>query len=426
MMKKIKQWLVEDWWLKIVSLGLAFLIWFIVVQANNPTDSKSFTNVKVNLVNTEIFEENSQVYKVLDRSDTVNVVVRAPKSVLSTLKVSDIIAEADVSNMDKDKGEIKITYSVYGNNSVESVKGDKEFVQIELEAKERKYIRLETHCTGTPSEGYMVGNMKTDQNLIEISGPKSAIDRVVSAAVTIDVTNATTLLSANVEIVLYDKFGYEITDTSITKQIDYAHVEVEILEVKTVTIGGSKIGSPADGYLFTGVVRFSPSSIKIAGNPADLVGITRINVLETIDITGATENIVTTVDLNKYLPHGTIFADPDFDGTVTATAFVEPIAYKDFEIDSSNVIFNHLPEKAYATITYPSDKIVVSLSGLQSELDKVNPESIVATIDFEKWMIANNLDEIKEDTYQIVLDVYCSGVSSSKDIVVSVRVDYEE
>ena len=422
-MKKVKAWLLDDWWLKIVSLVLAFLIWFVVVQANNPTDTHTFQNVKVTLINTELFDENNQVYNIVGQTDTVNVVVRAPKSVLSSLKVSDILAEADVANMVD--GEIAIVYSVYGNNSVESVKGDRSYIKVELEDKERKYIQLENRYVGQAADGYMVGGMKADQNMIEISGPKSAIDRVESAAVTIDVTNAKNSLSANVEIILYDKDKNEINENSITKQVDYVHVNVEILEIKTVTIYASKAGTPAEGYLYTGSLQVSPATIKIAGSPSDISAVNRLFITDSVDISGAETDVVSTVDLSKYLPDGIIFADPDYDGSATVTVFIEEKEYKNFDVSTSSVVFNNLPSGAVATIVSPTDKMVVTLAGLKEELDALTVDSIVAAIDFAEWMDANDITNLKADTYKIPVSIYVSGnVTSPVEIDLEIKITY--
>lgn len=422
-MKKVKAWLLEDWWLKIISLVLAFVIWFVVVQANNPTDSSSFTNIKVTLLNTEIFDENNQVYSVIGKTDTVNVIVRAPKSVLSDLKAGDIIAEADVTTMEN--GKVGISYSIDGNYSVESVKGDKEYVELELEAKERKYIQLETRYVGEAAEGYLVGGMKADQNMIEISGPKSAIEKVVSAAVTIDVTNAKNSLSANVEIALYDSEGNEVTESSITKQVDYVHVNVEILETKTVTIYGSKSGVPADGYIYTGDFTITPAVIKIAGSPSELSGVSRILITDSVDITGADADVSVTYDLNKYLPDGIIFADSAFDGSVVATAFIEEKGYKTVEINTDSIVIN-APDNVTASIVKNTDRVMISLTGLQRDLDVVTPESVVTSIDLSAWMLKNGIDVLKEDTYQIAADIFVGGnVSCPMEVLFDVKIEFK-
>ena len=42
--------------LKIASIFLAFLIWFIVAQVGDPKDTRSYSNIQVRLVNTELLD----------------------------------------------------------------------------------------------------------------------------------------------------------------------------------------------------------------------------------------------------------------------------------------------------------------------------------------------------------------------------------
>ena len=90
----------SHWLLKIMSLLLAFTLWFVVISTNDPVDEKRFQNIKVNLLNTELLTENGQVYEVLDNTDLLRVVTfDAPNSVRREIQSSDIIAEADLTNL---------------------------------------------------------------------------------------------------------------------------------------------------------------------------------------------------------------------------------------------------------------------------------------------------------------------------------------
>ena len=64
-MKKFKEWLLKDWGLKIISVILAVLIWFLWIQIENPTKSKDFSNIKVTITNEDELDLESKVYKVL-------------------------------------------------------------------------------------------------------------------------------------------------------------------------------------------------------------------------------------------------------------------------------------------------------------------------------------------------------------------------
>lgn len=405
-MKKIKEWLVTDWWLKLISLLLAFVIWFAVVQANDPTDEKTFNNVQVTLLNEDIFDEMNKVYTVLDNTDVARVTVRAPKSVLSTLTAADIVAEADVSNMQD--GEITIDYSVNVNN-VESVKGNHEKIKLEMEDKARKYISLAPFTSGEVAEGYLFNGVKLDQNMLEISGPKSSVENVSYAAVDIDVTNAKASLSANMEVILYDSSNQQILDSSITKQVDYVHVDVEILETKSVIVYASKTGIPADGYEYTGDISISPETVTIAGSSGTLSNISRLVISEPVDISGATDNVVEEVDLSSFLPEGIIFADSTFDGIATVTVYVEGLSYKTFQVPAENVELYNVPDENADELKLAEDSIYVTLCGLQKDLDMASADSITASVDVGTWMAERGIEKLTEKHYEVPVDVTVAG-----------------
>ena len=47
--------------LKLISLLLAFLLWFVVVQVGDPKDERDMGNIPVRLVNTELLEQEDKV-----------------------------------------------------------------------------------------------------------------------------------------------------------------------------------------------------------------------------------------------------------------------------------------------------------------------------------------------------------------------------
>ncbi len=232
----MKNKLFHNWILKLTSLFLAATIWILIIQIEDPTDSKSFGNITVNLTNTELLDAENKVYEVLEDTDTVKVTVRAPRSVVTEIRSSDIIAEADMSKL-TDINTIAITYYIQNadDESVE-ITGNHDVVKLSVEDKASKYVSLRYNIVGEVEDGYILGNITLDQNMLEISGPKSAVETVSAAKVDINVEGASSSLSANMEIKLYDKDGNVITQENIDKQTDYAKVSVEVLATKEVPI----------------------------------------------------------------------------------------------------------------------------------------------------------------------------------------------
>ena len=125
----------KNWGLKLVSLILAFILWFLVVQIDDPIGTIRFNNITVRLTNTELLDEENKVYEVLDNTDSVNVTVSAPRSIREQLRASDIVAEADISKL-TDINTVAITYSV--NYEIDSIEGDHDAVRLSVEDKSSK------------------------------------------------------------------------------------------------------------------------------------------------------------------------------------------------------------------------------------------------------------------------------------------------
>ena len=147
--------ILHNWGLKLASLLLAAVLWFLVVQLDDPKRSQPFYNIPVTLINTELLDQENKVYEVLDNTATVRVTVTAPTSIISQLRSTDIVAEADVSRL-TDINTIPITYSVL-NVGVDSgsIRGDHDVVRLSIEEKARNWVPVHYTTIGEVAEGYI-------------------------------------------------------------------------------------------------------------------------------------------------------------------------------------------------------------------------------------------------------------------------------
>ena len=420
-MKKFKDWLVKDWWLKLISLLLSFIIWFVWIQIENPSIPKDFMNVRVSFVNEDAFDSDNKVFAVLDKSDIVKVTVTAPKSVINNISVSDIVAEADFSKMVD--GVIPISFGLANSTNYDSVIGNHDTVQLSIEDRARKYVSLVTYTEGEVAENHLYNGVTLDQNMIEISGPRSAVDTVSYAGVSINIDGASESISANMEISLYDSTNKVVNNSAITKQSDAVHVAVEILETKDVIVYAAKTGIPADGYVYTGNLDVTPAMVKLAGKPRDLSGVSRIMISEPVDITDATSDVSREYDLAQYLPSGVMFADSEFDGLATVTIHVESTSGKSVSINPESIKIVNAPADANISVAPVAQNIKITVEGLQSDLDSFTEDNVVATIDVGAWMIENDMTTLSKGSYSMPVTIETSGsITATQNIAVKVNV----
>ena len=399
----MKKLLTRNLGLKLASLLLAFVLWFLVAQIYDPKDTVTFNNIQVRLINTELLDEEGKVYEVLDNSNLVRVTVTGPQSIVkSELRRSDIVAEADMSKL-TDINTIAITYYCenISNDSVE-IKGNHDSVRLNVEDKTSKWIKLESNTIGDVASGYMIGNVTLDQTNIEGTGPKSAISQVDHAGVDINVTDSTTSLSANVDIKLYDADDNELVLESVKKNVDSAYMTVEVLATKEVPVEIEYMGVPEDGYMATGEVESSVPTVRIAGTVSTLVGISAITVPDDrMNITGQSDNLVDIINLKEYLPANVRLADKSFDGKITATVYIEPIVSKDLTVAAENISVTGVPDGMEAEITSTAEEYNITVSGLSRDVSILHDSSVTGILNLTQWMEDNGVEELTPGTYTI-------------------------
>ena len=403
----MKKLLLNNLGLKLASLALAFILWFLVVQIEDPQDSVTFSNVQVKLVNTEVLEKEGKVYEVVDTTDVARVTVYAPKSIIGQIRKTDIVAEADMNKL-TDINTIAINYYV-DNLQVDLVEGNQEVVRLSVEDKMSKWVRLIGNTVGDVAEGYIISSASPDQTNIEITGPESAVSMVEYAAVDINVAGASTSLSANIDIQLYDAEGNAVNNSSSVKNVNSAYMKVEILATKEVPIELDFVGEPAEDYMATGAVQSDVTSVLLAGKLSVLEGINSIVIpAERLDITGVTGNLVEVVNLKEFLPDNVKLADKTFNGKTTVTVYVEPIIEKELNIPVNNVAISNVPEGLAAELPEEMQSYALTISGLTRYISTVRQEQIFCYINMAEYMEAQNLEELVPGIYSIPATVNLS------------------
>ena len=401
----LKKKLLHNWGLKIASVFLAFVIWFIVAQVGDPKDTRSYGNIQVRLVNTELLTEQNKYYAVMDGTDNVKVSVTAPTSVFQTLRASDIVAEADVSKL-TDINTIAITYYALNANAESiSFEGDHDVVQLDVENRISKWIRVQSQAVGTVAEGYVIGRTSADQTSINVSGPESSVNLVNSAYAELNVEGATNDSSANVEIVLRDREGNVLDLGNIEMSADHVLMSAEVLATKEVPVYVNYVGTPADGYMVVGSAQQDVDRILIAGTVANLARVSRINIdAEKVDVTNATEDVEVNLNVKDFLPDSVRLADPEYNGRIVITVSVKASRERTLEIAPTNISIVNLPEGLDAALPEEEEErlpVTLRVFGLRENVNALRAASITGTADVAAWMNQNNVRQLEPGRYEI-------------------------
>ncbi len=394
--------LTANWGLKLASLIFAIIVWFLITNINDPITSVRYTNVPVTLKNPNLITDQGQVFTILDNSDTISsVTIYAPRSIIDSLSQNNLVATADIQELSSlNTVSIDVVTNKY-YDKIEKIVTSSDVVKLNVERKASKSLALNATTSGSLADGYVIGDVTTEQNMVRISGPESVVSRITSAAVDVDVTGFTSNIGTDADIVLLDADGNLVDSSQVTMNIKTVRVNVVIFETKYVPISPVVTGEAGNGYMFTGQIESTPETVQIAGRSSAISSITEIVVDdENLDITGMTSNLNYTFDLRNFLPTGIIFGDKDFNGTVTVIAHIEPVSTETFDVDVNNISVEGEAEGFKVFVDDSEYRTVsVTLQGLDSAMRGISENNLVGTVKVQDIISGNELQELSAGTY---------------------------
>ncbi|MCD8241924.1 MAG: hypothetical protein LUD73_06030 [Lachnospiraceae bacterium] len=176
---------------KILSVVAAIICWIVVVNIDDTIESKTIRNVSVTLINTDALTSQDQTYMIEEGTDKVNITVYARRTELAKVKESDFTVTADVEKDLRYNSMVKIEVTYTGSATIDSVSQSRENVLLSIEEKVTEQFKVIVETTGEPADGLVVGATTPEQTLIEVSGPKSEVERVKRVVAEVDITGIT-------------------------------------------------------------------------------------------------------------------------------------------------------------------------------------------------------------------------------------------
>ncbi len=420
--------LTANWGLKLASLIFAIVVWFLVTNINDPITSVRYTNIPVTLKNTSLITEQGQVFTVLDNSDTINsVTLYAPRSIIDSLSQNNVVATADLQDLSSlNTVRIEVNTNKY-NDKIENKVLSSDVVKLSVEKKASKSLALNATTSGALTDGYVIGDVVTDQNMVRISGPESVVNSIKSASVDVDVTGFTSNIGTDADIVLLDYDGNTVDSSQVDMNIKTVRVNVVIYETKYVPVTYVVRGEAASGYTFTGQIESTPDSVLIAGRSNTIASVSEIKVDdEALDLTGLTGNLTTTIDIGKYLPSGVSFGDGDFSGSASVVVHISPVITKTLDVSVGNISVDGAIDGFNIKVDDSEyDTVSITVQGLKETVDAISPVSLRGVVKAEDIAQRNNLDEMKAGNYSADVEWNLPNGVKPKGVV-SVYVIVEE
>lgn len=376
--EKIKEKITHNLGWKLLSIVLAALLWLVVINAEDPMETRTFEDIPVTIINEAALTAKDKIPEIVE-GDTVSVVVEARRSVCEKLTKADIIAVADFEKISvTDAVPIEVSVDGHSERDVEIIRGMNQMMKLRLEDSVSKDFRVKISTTGHTADGYVIGDMVASPNMITLVGSSTQISRVKEVVLVVDVDRLSSDSRAIGVPIIYDNNGDIVNSSKVTMSTKEVAVTIPVLKTKTVKIEVECYGDPVEGYE-VGTVSYQPDMVTVAGTPEDL-RLLGSSLYAYCDITGQNEVVEENIVISSLWDETLDSLRLVDEDKLAITVSLKPYEEKVFELTPEDVELRGLRDEFTANIEmlYYTQ---VNVRGAEAVLKNTTLQSLAPYID---------------------------------------------
>lgn len=363
----MRKWLKEnDIPIKTLSLLVAILLWFYVMDSQDPDMTQPFYDVEVQYTG---LSNLSDAGLIITEGNTATVDIRITGKLSDLLGFSrtDIRATVDVSSITV-PGEYERTYLVTLTNNRLTYTRVTQRVTFTVDRVATRSIPVQIAIQGEPAEGYVLGGHSLTPEAVTVEGPEQVLAQIDHAAAVYDVSGATSSVNTVLDYTLVNEAGDPIDMTFITLEQPTVDFELQVHQSGEIPL---TVDIVPYGYITDDMIdcHIEPESIRISGDPEVVSTTNQIN-LGSISIRQLLEDNVTELTMPIILPNG-VTTDSEYSyATIT-------ISFKNLR----QMVVNTTSEQ-FADIspyTYAETGLSLVFMGTDEELSLLTAEDVLIT-----------------------------------------------
>lgn len=260
----------KKWQLKLICLLLAIILWFVIINEQNPVSEGSYT-VPVSVENLDSQYITTNVPK------TVYVRLSGPRNTIINVGPSDIKAYIDLSNAQEGETDVPIHVELPAGTELKKQNVTSAHIIVDVYAV--KEFALTPHLTGKLNNGVSISNIKLVPEKIVASGARRLINKVDKAMINIPVTNRDDNFSIMAPVYLVGTDGNRIDGLDMMPLQSNVSVTISQNAVsKVVPVNVTTYGHVASGMTLKSVT-VSPDTVMIQGDANVVNGLSRIDLM---------------------------------------------------------------------------------------------------------------------------------------------------
>ena len=366
-------------WSAVLSLVIAFTMWYYVISVISPGSEEWYYNIPVVFEGeTVLTEDRGMMITSAIEDIEIDLKLSGNRTDLAKVNSGNITLKVDLSKV-YDPGEHELLYTIafpgdVPNGALTTELKTPESIKLTVEKRVKKPVELKVNFTGSAAENFMADteNRVLDYTTVNVSGPSSVVELIDHAKIDVDLTGRVESISENFRYTLCDAEGNPVDVALVTTDVAEVHLDVKIQRFKqipltlAVTYGGGANEKSVE-------INIEPATISVSGSEAMLQDLNEIQ-LGSVDLSSMEEDMEGVYSI--VLPEGITNLSERTEAAVSVK--FQNLAIKEFEISKITTV--NVPDGMEAELI--NQVLKVRLRGPSNVMATLGAENVDVIVDF--------------------------------------------
>ncbi|MCL2372031.1 MAG: CdaR family protein [Defluviitaleaceae bacterium] len=346
-MRKFLAFFYKDLHWKLLSLVLAFSLWFIGANVFNPLRNEPF-HMPLQLHNFEVLSRDRLVLVNEEelRDTIVNIVIRGHGQDLDNLRSREpaFVANAIVPSINLGAIDTQMVLDAEGVVIVPlnvSVNLYQEFehlsitpgiVHLEIDAVITERFMVARNIVGGVAPGHELQGIELLNTNVTVTGARSDVNNVAGVGVSIDLSPIHSSTELTLPIIVYCHSGYDMTD-KVQLNVTETTARIQILPIDSLNVNINLVGEPAENFSLL-EYSFEPNEFYVVAEAYTLEELPYITI--DIDIDGLYSDLASTINIEDWLPPGVALRQ-DMSPHIYVNVTLDPTETRTFSIPREQI-----------------------------------------------------------------------------------------
>ena len=255
--------------IKLISLLSALVLWLYVMTVEDPVEVRTFSDIPITITNMSMLEDRGLA--IYPKEELfADISIKGNLSSLRTINRDNIYIYGRLDDPKEGKNAIYLQANLPERVNKYDIKPSVITVDLEKVVDEKRSIEVDVK--GKPDIN--IDNIETNKKTVNITGPRSVVNKVTNIKATVDVDEKKKDFSTKLKLVPVNKYGNEVEGVKLEE--DFVVTTVKFLQQKIVPVKLKLEETDGNGADIKNY-KISPNEITIEGKKEALEKVNSIN-----------------------------------------------------------------------------------------------------------------------------------------------------